>query len=621
MATVIDALLVTLGLDASGYKSGTDEVAKQQSKLAKLLKQDSKERTELDKKAQHAQKKRADAFEKQGKKAAETFGKIREHALGLIAVLAGGVGMAGFAKATIGQSANLGRLSHNLGMSIKDLQAWGYAAKAVGGSAQGAQNLLGSMTESVQNFRKNGIESPQMAAMLKYGIDVHRTGTGQLMAVSKYLSNLYKSDPALAMTRASEMGIDDNLFNLIKHYNKLQKLLAEGRKIAPFSRGDAQQAEAMQRWWAGFTTQIQKVATSVFYAFLPAIKQLQAQMSVWASWLIAHRTQIVGWVEKFARELVTLAKELNKGAQAVGGWRNVLIALAAIKVLSMVGPLLSLASALARVGGGLGEIAGGGSALAILGKLGLLAGAGVAGYEAGKHIVNPAINAGVKWATNGKDTSFGQWLFNATHDPEYYAQLRAAHQNLIPINHNNPGDLRRWGSTPVVGGFARFSSPAAGLTAMAENLKAYQRQGKDTVAKIISTWAPAADHNDTRAYINLTAQRLGVKPDEKLNLNDPKTLALLMAAIAAQESGGNYYNPATIRAVAAVAAQGRHIGAKSSAPALRAASVTHNTSTAEAHVGQVVINTMTQDPYQHGRLVSSAIQRYLGADQLNSAFQ
>lgn len=122
MATVIDALLVTLGLDASGYKSGTEEVAKQQANLEKLLKKDAKERTELDKKAERAQKLRAEAFEKQGKKAAETFGKIREHALGLIAVLAGGVGMAEFSKATIDQSANLGRLSHNLGMSIKDLQ-------------------------------------------------------------------------------------------------------------------------------------------------------------------------------------------------------------------------------------------------------------------------------------------------------------------------------------------------------------------------------------------------------------------------------------------------------------------------------------------------------------------
>ena len=475
MATVIDALLVTLGLDASGFKTGTKEVAKEQEKLGKLLKTDSKERERLEKKAERAQSERAKALEKQGKKAAETFGKIREHALGLIAVLAGGVGMAEFAKATIDQSANLGRLSHNLGMSIKDLQAWGYAAKAVGGSAQGAQNLLGAMTESVQNFRKNGIESPQMAAMLKYGIAVHRTGVGQLMAVSKYLSSLYKTDPALAMTRASEMGIDENQFNLLKRYNRLQKLLAEGRKIAPFSRGDAEQAEAMQKWWAGFTTQLNKVAASILMAFMPALRQLQGQMSVWASWLIAHQTQIVGWVKEFVAGLIEFAHVANNAVKGVGGWKVVLGALLALKVLSFVSPLLSLAGALAKVGGGLAEIAGGSGALSVLGKLGLLGAAGVGGYEVGKYD-NRAINAGVKLATHGKDTSFGQWLFNATHTSlEHYAKLRAKHADLIPISHNNPGDLRQWGNNQVVGGFAKFPSVAAGLTAMGENLLAYQR--------------------------------------------------------------------------------------------------------------------------------------------------
>jgi hypothetical protein len=54
---------------------------------------------------------------------------------------------------------------------------------------------------------------------------------------------------------------------------------------------------------------------------------------------------------------------------------------------------------------------------------------------------------------------------------------------------------------------------------------------------------------------------------------------------------------------------------------LRAAGIAHNTSTAEAHIGQVVVNTNSNDPAQHGRLVSAAIHRYLFADQMNSAYQ
>lgn len=282
--------------------------------------------------------------------------------------------------------------------------------------------------------------------------------------------------------------------------------------------------------------------------------------------------------------------------------------------------------------------------LEALGKAGLLGASGFAGYELGKHVINPALNKGVKWATGGADTSFGEWLFKATHsDPNYYKDLRKEHDNLIPISHNNPGDLRQWGNNPVKNGFAQFSSPAAGLTAMAENLKAYQRQGKDTLTKIISTWAPSSDGNNTKAYINLTAQRMGVNPNARLDMNDPKTLALLMAAISEQESGGKYYSSATIRNVADVVARGhraasvppqkpsvppqkptvltqiiRQVGAKASAPVRSASIVNHNTHSNEAHIGSVVVNTNATDPAAHGRLVTGAIHRYLFTDALNS---
>jgi hypothetical protein len=312
----------------------------------------------------------------------------------------------------------------------------------------------------------------------------------------------------------------------------------------------------------------------------------------------------------------------------MGGWKVVIEALIGLKVASMVSPLLALAGALGKVAGGLtgiSESSGGLMILKALGKAGLLGAAGGIGYAIGKYAVNPALNKVVKWASGGADTSFGEWLFKSTHtDPNYYKDLRKEHDNLIPISHNNPGDLRQWGNNPVKNGFAQFSSPAAGLTAMAENLKAYQRQGKDTLTKIISTWAPSSDRNNTKAYINMTARRMGVNPNAPLNLNDPKTLALLMAAISEQEAGGKYYSPATIRSVADVVARGHRatanvprVSAASSAPA-RAASVVNNTHSNEAHIGSVVVNTNATDPAAHGRLVTGAIHRYLFTDALNS---
>lgn len=641
MATVIDALLVTLGLDASAFKTGTIEAAKQQSKLENLLKKDSKERTELDKKAADAQKKRAEQFEKQGKHAAETFGKIRDHALGLIAVLAGGVGIAEFGKEMITGAANVKRLADNLGMHSRQVQAWQSSLKAVGGTAQSASNMLLTMSDSMTALHTSGMgPTSQMSAMQKFGINpgaTNNAATG-LLRVSKYLSALYKIHPNEAREHAAEMGFDESQFNLLKHYYALKKKLAYYEVHPVYTKAQEQQAVMMQTKLVQFGNSVKRVATAIAYQFLPIFQKLLVKFQGWANWAMSHQSQIVGWVDMFVAGLIKLGKEVNHIAQDFGGWKVVIATLAALKLASMASGFVNLALALTKVGGsltGITEASGGLMILKALGKAGLLGAAGFAGYELGKHVVNPALNAGVKWATGGADTSLGEWLFKSTHtDPNYYKDLRKEHNNLIPISHNNPGDLRQWGKNPVKNGFAQFSSPAAGLTAMAENLKAYQRQGKDTLTKIISTWAPSSDGNNTKAYINMTAQRMGVNPNAPLNLNDPKTLAMLMASIAEQETGGKYYNPATIRSVADVVARGHRatiniprVSAAASAPVRAATVINHhnrsaasvvNQNSSEAHIGQVVVHTNSQDPADHGRLLAQAFRRYTTVDAINS---
>ncbi len=65
MATVIDALLVTLGLDSSAFKKGAKEVSKTQQALATQTRQEAKEREHLENKASEAQRARAKELERQ----------------------------------------------------------------------------------------------------------------------------------------------------------------------------------------------------------------------------------------------------------------------------------------------------------------------------------------------------------------------------------------------------------------------------------------------------------------------------------------------------------------------------------------------------------------------------
>lgn len=93
----------------------------------------------------------------------------------------------------------------------------------------------------------------------------------------------------------------------------------------------------------------------------------------------------------------------------------------------------------------------------------------------------------------------------------------------------------------VKGRFAVFADPRPGIRMLAKNLFAYRdRRGLRTVRGIINTWAPPVE-NDTGAYVNAVAARVGVSPDATLDLNDFKTMKALVSAIIIHECGGMPY--------------------------------------------------------------------------------
>jgi hypothetical protein len=85
------------------------------------------------------------------------------------------------------------------------------------------------------------------------------------------------------------------------------------------------------------------------------------------------------------------------------------------------------------------------------------------------------------------------------------------------------------------GGFRRFRSEVAALSAIARTISRYpERFGADTLRKILTKYAPPKE-NPTHIYIKHASEWTGIKPDEKLDLSNKRTLAKLVGAIARQE--------------------------------------------------------------------------------------
>src|SRR3954467_7950824 len=126
--------------------------------------------------------------------------------------------------------------------------------------------------------------------------------------------------------------------------------------------------------------------------------------------------------------------------------------------------------------------------------------------------------------------------------------------STIGLKLNNPLNIRKssvaWTGKSAVQpneDFVCFDSPHHGIRAAAKNLLTYYRKYKiKTVQGIVARWAPPDDDNDTAGYITRVAQRLQVKPDEELDLEDPEVLKALVVSMMPEEIGSVPYDAETL---------------------------------------------------------------------------
>lgn len=89
----------------------------------------------------------------------------------------------------------------------------------------------------------------------------------------------------------------------------------------------------------------------------------------------------------------------------------------------------------------------------------------------------------------------------------------------LSARNNNPGNLRRWGNTPIKNGYACFPTYDAGWRALctlitnAASGKSRIYHPHDSLQQFFSRYAPASDDNYPLEYARFVAKRLGVSPN------------------------------------------------------------------------------------------------------------
>lgn len=118
----------------------------------------------------------------------------------------------------------------------------------------------------------------------------------------------------------------------------------------------------------------------------------------------------------------------------------------------------------------------------------------------------------------------------------------------IGERNNNPFDLRPWAKDQAqAGGYLKFGDLQTGVDAGFRNLLVAQEgHHRNTIAEIVTPYAPRKDHNNTASYIDRVARMTGYGKDRRLNLHDPIVLKSLGKALLKQENAHHTVTDAQI---------------------------------------------------------------------------
>lgn len=369
MAQVIDALLVTLGLNSDAFNRGIDAANKKRRELDQTVDRGNQRQQRTDRTIDEANRRRQREAEDRTKRQVEGFKNIRNQVLGLFAIFTAGKGIKDFITDTINSTANLGFMAANLKMSTQDLTAWQLASQRAGGTAEGMTAQLKESSDTLAQL-KSGMgpnEGLQWFFRLGGSSDALKDGNTYLLARSKILADMFSVDPGQAALMAKNLGISEDQFNFIKQGpDAVLKMVAAQEKNAVVTEKDAAAALELKNKMLDLRDSLVGTATRIVLQMAPALEKMFARLERGAQWVADHREDIAKWIDTAIVAVVEFVRQADKFANAIGGWKNVLIGLAGLKVLSMAGPLLSLGSALASIGGGLASVIAGAGAVPLL---------------------------------------------------------------------------------------------------------------------------------------------------------------------------------------------------------------------------------------------------------------
>lgn len=298
MATIIDSLIVTLGLNNGPYIKASKE-------------------------AERAQKKFRDDTKKTGNEVSDALAGVGKAAVGLFLGFESLKGAITFFAGLTTQTAALGRFAKNVGEGAHELNAWDNAAELAGGSAAEAEGDIRNLSQSITSLKATGEVSAMLLLFQRLGVAIYDASgkTRKLTDIFKDAGDKLRTfNRADAANLAKNAGLSDSTLNLIiAQADERERLLRAGEANNAVTEQEVKQAQDLQEAWRGIGQTVKAVGTSLLTDFAGPVKEAFA----WVQKLFASAgqskllQQAFGIIGGLIHSIVDLAKLAFNGIELV----------------------------------------------------------------------------------------------------------------------------------------------------------------------------------------------------------------------------------------------------------------------------------------------------------------
>lgn len=227
--------------------------------------------------------------------------------------------------------------SDAIGAAIENVDAFGKAAEAMGGDAQGARDSLTDMAEKMGEAMSD-VESGAAKAFKSLGISLKSADGGTKDAISGMLdlaSAVEGLDRSAAVFKIKELGITDNrtVEMILKGRQELERMLRVQKEQGVVTKEAAENARKLTEATGSLKNMLSSAGASFLDSIIPALTKVIEWLGKGVSWMQDNKDFVIGFFGSIAAVVTALYLPA--------------MASAAIATLAATWPLLLIGAAIA----------------------------------------------------------------------------------------------------------------------------------------------------------------------------------------------------------------------------------------------------------------------------------